>query len=99
MKKKCAAVLLPLMLLLAACAPRVSPAVDVSALYFYLPVTVDQPNGSTQVLHRFNLTTGRLTPLCPDPVCAHDDACPFAGLRNYAVDGSTIWFDRHMSTS
>ena len=95
--KKLFCLLMVIAMLLCGCNTRVKPQIDISEKYYYLTSHVDYGRGSTAtLLHRFNVENGSMTPLCPDPLCEHSEeaGCPFAGARNYTVDGDTIWFNR-----
>ena len=95
--KKLFCLLMVIAMLLCGCSTRVKPQIDISEKYYYMPTAVTFDNGSRgETLARFNVENGRITPLCPDPLCDHDTECPFFGVVNYTVDGDIIWFQRYM---
>lgn len=95
--KKLLCLLMCIAMLLCGCNTRVKPQIDISEKYYYMPTAVTFDNGSRgETLARFNVENGRITPLCPDPLCDHGTECPFFGVVNYTVDGDIIWFQRYM---
>lgn len=95
--KKLLCLLMVTAVLLCGCSTRVKPQIDISEKYYYMPTAVTFDNGNRgETLARFNVENGRITPLCPDPLCDHGTECPFFGVVNYTVDGDIIWFQRYM---
>ncbi|MGN1410651.1 MAG: hypothetical protein ACI4XJ_10830 [Eubacteriales bacterium] len=48
---------------------------------------------------KVNLTTGKTTPVCIDPLCMHDtDECPFYNCFGCAADGTVLFFRRGLLT-
>lgn len=90
-------VLLSLTVLFASCSNELKPQIDITDKFYYLSVYVENEYGGTNLLHRFNVENGRMTPLCSDPLCDHSSeaGCAFNGLINYTVEDDIIWFDRN----
>ena len=45
-------------------------------------------------LVKYNVHTGSVTTVCPDPFCRHDDSCQFSGVygKNFTVVGNTVYY-------
>ena len=92
--KKLLCLLMVTAVLLCGCTTRVKPQIDISEKYYYLTSQVEFNAGTAITLFRFNVENGRMTTLCPDPLCDHGEECPFFDVINYSVDGNIIRFDR-----
>ncbi len=88
------------MLLLTSCADSNSADIHVENRYIdncytYMSLRKDDDTGA--VLNRFNINTGEVTVLCPDPLCQHGNDCIFSTVdRFYVYDNILILpFDYH----
>ena len=62
------------------------------SLYFYKGHSSFFLNQASGVFSRYNIETGNVTSVCPDPLCTHNTQdCPFAGrIPIFIVHGNTI---------
>ena len=71
----------------------------VSGNYIYQAVNIDDQH---QIILKYHLLTGEVTPLCQDPYCNHEQAsCPFYLETSKGVDvvyiGDTVFFNKYDS--
>ena len=64
-------------------------------LYFFNGMS-DFINGSSNTLMRYNVKTGNITTVCPDPLCGHNTGdCPFFGTQHtYYLKNNKVSFNR-----
>ncbi|MGI6744532.1 MAG: hypothetical protein ACOX4O_12870 [Eubacteriales bacterium] len=100
MKRFAFKILIVLLLVLTSCVNSESAAASSENRYLdncYMYMSLRKDDGIGAVLNRFNINTGEVTVLCPDPLCEHGNDCIFSTVNEfYVFDNILILpFDYH----